>query len=307
MKSWLFEYINFLLFSHNCVVVPDLGAFVKNEEPAGYGESLMAPSMFLTFNQDIRHNDGILQAFYKEKEGVSYELALKQIKDAVAKIKFDLKQGHKVVCAKIGYLSLNENNTIYFEPNENYVYPDFIGLERVHLMPLALFEEEQPEKMRKKKPLGYIAAAVAAALFFITPSVDVRENSSEYRSQKADISLSLKNALLGTDSNLDKISVLSSDPVIASDEAVSLFQAQKTGLRTYYIIIGSETSKQRSKILHKRFLKDFSEVLILESSERYRFSVASFDDKQIAEDYLLNFRKEYPKYKNAWLLSKRNK
>lgn len=308
MEYQIADYINYLLFSHDCVIVPGFGGFILNREEAVYEDKrLTAPKLSITFNQELRHNDGILVTHCQTKENISYDAAYKKIKAAVAKINLDLKQGNRVVMGKVGVFYLNDNQAVSFEPNSAYIHPDYIGLSEVRLNPLAfMLEEDTP--LRKRSRWSYIAAAAVVALFFISPSLHIGEQNVSV-GQQADFSHLL---MTTSPANTVKDAEVPSETAaitstLVENVSVEMPQAQKTSLRTYYIVVASETSKRRTDILLNKIQKDFPNAVMLKSSERYRLYAASFDDKDTAEDYLQTFRKEYPKYKNAWLLSQRNR
>ncbi len=59
-------------------------------------------------------------------------------------------------------------------------------------------------------------------------------------------------------------------------------------------------------LLNKIKSTTFPTAAIVETTDRYRIYVSSFNDKIQAETFLDGFRKENPKYETAWLYSKRN-
>lgn len=308
MKPKFFNHIECLLFSHDCVIIPDFGAFIVNHEAAQYeGRELLPPKVAITFNQQVNHNDGLLATFCQQKDSISYESAHKAIKAFVSDIHTQLKQGNRVFCGKIGVLYLNENQLISFEPSRNYIHPDYIGLNKTGLFSLASLQEDYSSE-KKKSRLIYVAAAAAVALFFVSPSVNIGEQPEGNRNQQADFS-SLLTTTFVSKGSVSHISSEETEKFETKDASTRILmpQAQGTSLRTYYIVVASETSKKRTDILTNKIKKDFPDIALLESSGRYRLYAASFDDKQMAEDYLESFRKEHPKYKNSWLLSQRNK
>lgn len=206
---------------------------------------------------------------------------------------------------------MNENNLIAFEPAITYIHPEYIGLTKTTIIPLSFFEEEYTP--RKSNRFAYIAAAAIAALFFISPAININEHSTTSNKYKAGFSL-FKNT-----SGIPAKSISSEDlptSTMLNDAAkneisntkIIMPQAQGLNQRTYYIVVASETSKNGTKALLNKIQKDFPDASALEArSGRHRIYAASFDDKKMAESYLLSFRQDYPKYKDAWLLSQRNK
>lgn len=80
---------------------------------------------------------------------------------------------------------------------------------------------------------------------------------------------------------------------------------QNTNKPSYYVIIGSATSKgEADKVLSRLKSQGFSSSKLMPSNgQRYRIYVSSFQDKNEAERYLANFRKKNPKLADAWLFT----
>ena len=57
------KYIKDLLYRHECVILPNLGAFVARHTPSNIDESnsiIHPPSKIISFNAGIKENDGLL-------------------------------------------------------------------------------------------------------------------------------------------------------------------------------------------------------------------------------------------------------
>ena len=69
MKIPISNYINDLLFHHDCVVVSGLGAFILNSESAIVDEKgkIEPPKKIISFNRLINQNDGLLANYISEK------------------------------------------------------------------------------------------------------------------------------------------------------------------------------------------------------------------------------------------------
>jgi cell division septation protein DedD/nucleoid DNA-binding protein len=95
-------YIKELIKSHNRVIVPDLGAFLrKNDNPDQ-----------LYFNEFLRFNDGLLVDYLSEKEGVDKIEAAKRIKKLVADINKNLTEKQPVELKGIGTLYMDNTDKI---------------------------------------------------------------------------------------------------------------------------------------------------------------------------------------------------
>lgn len=143
--------------------------------------------------------------------------------------------------------------------------------------------------------MGGVAAASIALLLFITPSASIKDNNSP-TVQKADFISSVTSSLTETQV-----------PTEDNTAYPKLQEDITKPARSYYIVIGGEDTKSKAdQLLKKINNSDFPQADIVETSGRYRIYVASFSDKEQAEEFLKTFRTGNPKYETAWLFSKRN-
>lgn len=75
----------------------------------------------------------------------------------------------------------------------------------------------------------------------------------------------------------------------------------------FFVIIGSAGSNSEAQKALKTFKdKGYKDANIVNSGDRNRIYIASFDDKAQAEKYLASFRKSNPRLDDAWVFTKRN-
>ena len=80
----IIKYISELLCDHECVIVPEFGAFITKECPATLDyatQRLMPPSKELAFNGQLVTDDGLLIGYVAEKLGVTTTVAAKMVHD----------------------------------------------------------------------------------------------------------------------------------------------------------------------------------------------------------------------------------
>lgn len=128
MKN-LDTYIEDLLFKHQCVIIPEFGAFVSNRKAAELAadKSFSPPQKELTFNARLTYNDGLLAKHISEVERSSYEEAQGYIKSIVTTWKQELSLGKEVRLANIGKFTKGTDNNIIFTSlsKENYLTDSF--------------------------------------------------------------------------------------------------------------------------------------------------------------------------------------
>jgi len=311
MEKSFFKYIDYLLPIHNYIIIPDLGAFIMNMEDASILESgeIYPPLYIATFNSDITHNDGILSSYIIKNNNISYRDACNQIKEYVKTIKNKLKKGEVITCGGLGSLEMDSEGRIIFKPNENYKHPNFIGLSHTGIKRI---EDINRDFLKEKKYLslkyitGGIAAASVALLLFIAPSINIKNSDNNNAIQKADFLSTITHSLSDKKNESSTVNFPLAEVTINKDKESNNEVTGKPA-RIYYIIVGGEDSRNKANNLLEKFkTEDFPNANIVETSDRYRIYVASFYNKNEAESFLEDFRKEHPKYESAWLFSKRN-
>jgi hypothetical protein len=112
------QYIKELLYQHECVTVPNFGAFLTRTidvliQP---DSGLFSPTRKeVSFNHLLKSNDGILAQYMAQKESVSYEQALRKIEKEVIVWKQRLHTQH-LTFAGIGEMRLSPQKKINFSP-----------------------------------------------------------------------------------------------------------------------------------------------------------------------------------------------
>ena len=177
----LSKLVSELLVEHDCVTVPGLGSFLGNFKSAHYdleNEKFYPPSKQISFNSQIKANDGLLAKHISEKSNTEYDLSLKEIHQEVIKITLSLKK-QSVELKDIGELNLNKEGNIVFTPSlaKNFLKDSF-GLSPIYIKELSKEEgfnkkeiSFKPKVRSIKKSKFYQSAAVWACLIFGASSI----------------------------------------------------------------------------------------------------------------------------------------
>lgn len=176
----LATYISDLLYRYECVIVPEFGAFLTQQHTAAIDITtnvFLPPRKQVSFNEQLKQNDGLLANHIAVNENISYTQALDNINTYVAEIKAKLISGESVLLSNVGDLSLSYEGKLQFIPLEtvNYLTSAF-GLDQMHKAPVLreVYKEEAeaiedkapiafvPETRQKRSYLKYAAIAVVA-------------------------------------------------------------------------------------------------------------------------------------------------
>lgn len=126
------KHISDLLFRYQCVTVPGFGAFLTETVSAhvtGSASSFFPPKKVVSFNANVKNNDGLLANHVALQEKMSYELAVIKIGDVVNEWTYLLQNRNRVVLKNIGEISMNNEMNWVFEPANTVNYlTDSFGL-----------------------------------------------------------------------------------------------------------------------------------------------------------------------------------
>lgn len=127
------KHISDLLYTHDCVIVPELGGFVANYAPAKIHptqHTFTPPSKNIIFNKSLKNNDGLLANHIANAEKTTYPEALKYLQHFTSTTHTELKKGAKVTIDEVGTLFLDTERNIQFEPETTNYLLDAFGLSR---------------------------------------------------------------------------------------------------------------------------------------------------------------------------------
>ena len=145
----LSNYISNLLFDHDCVTVPGFGSFLGNYKSAQYDfkeRKFHPPSKQISFNSQIKDNDGLLAKNISKELDLPYDQAVKKIHQEVLTWTKKIIT-ETIVLKNIGELYLSKEDKITFIPSNelNHLKESF------GLSPIFVTELEDKKSLQSKK------------------------------------------------------------------------------------------------------------------------------------------------------------
>jgi len=173
-------HISQLLYRYQCVIVPGFGAFLSETQSAQLNESSNAfypPKKLISFNSQLRNNDGLLANHIAETEKISYSKAVDAIQSKVETWRNILEVSDRFSVKNIGEFSLNAEKKLVFIPfgQINYLTTSF-GLNsfvspsvkrEIYLKEAEAVEEKAPLIFTPEKRKNYTYLKYAA-LFILS-------------------------------------------------------------------------------------------------------------------------------------------
>lgn len=162
------RHIEYLLLSHDCVIVPGWGAMLCEYTPARVdddGHTIVPPSRGIIFNPGISHNDGMLASSVSRHDGMSYDAARRAIDDEVTTMRHQLKADGEVALGRLGLFTVDGGDTPVFTPGTaSVVNARYNALPRLQVTPVI-----ERARLEEDDANADIAAAAAPRRFLSAP------------------------------------------------------------------------------------------------------------------------------------------
>ncbi|MES2726883.1 MAG: hypothetical protein V4643_07260 [Bacteroidota bacterium] len=133
----IWSLVNSLLYNHNCVIVPNLGGFLAHQQSATIDPVSMVinpPTKTITFNAQLKLNDGLLATKVADYLKINYVDAIKIIETEVANFDHLLNYNGQIALSGLGVFTHNVDRNLVFTPekNTNFLLHSF-GLQPIRL------------------------------------------------------------------------------------------------------------------------------------------------------------------------------
>lgn len=154
------KHISALLYRYQCVSVPGFGAFLTETQPAQLNNdtyTFYPPKKLISFNANLKNNDGLLANHIALQEKISYDQAVANITQTVESWNKRLQNWETLILKNLGTIAHNIEGNIVFTPDTpvNYLAEAF-GLTNV-ISPAIKREELKAvaEKVEEMAPVVF--------------------------------------------------------------------------------------------------------------------------------------------------------
>lgn len=324
----LFSHIEYLLLTHECVIVPGVGAFIAivRQADIDYDKGIiLPPSRSVMFNQAISSDDGLLANSYVRKHNVSFEEARQIVTREAAQLKATLDSNTELTIGNLGTLKIGEEGNIIFTPRLDFKSANTsLGFNALNVskseeaaaevQPLTSCQatsdtdEEaiKPEadhtsyyQFRISKTFSRIAAAVMI-LAVITIAAILKPIPSDDREQRA--SVVPVEAIMHAQINKQEKAIPAADNAVCNKEPDSM--AEEEAIPSHYLIVATFSSPREAQTYISGHSSADCSMQAVESLKVTRVAIASSDDKEELRRKL-NTKEIQGKYPNAWIWSRK--
>lgn len=317
MMFSIIEHIEFLMTRHDCVVIPDWGAFIANYGVARYdeGNSVMErPQRIIGFNASLTHNDGLLVHSLMRREGMDYRQAMRFIDDSVASFRKQLMAKREVSVGRLGYFCRSKDHSVEFVPQGHATrYDQFFGLDNVNVKTVEVLEREAaiadvqptPDLFVPKqrglfvKKAVQLAASLAVLIGLgIMLSTPIIVDRSQQASFAPEVTAPKTQQVEMTVKQAEEIEVVEEE--VKQVEPKSAFARVGNEAGHYYMVIATVRNQYELNAFKKKYSTLVPYMKILNYKGMMCVYVARSDDYGT----LMNLRSELPKrLRDIWIYS----
>ena len=322
----LVKYTSKLIAQHNCVIIPELGAFLAHSIPASYNAEdgiFMPPHRTLGFNSQITIDDALLLSEYIDEQQFTYEEAGKALHKDVANLRYELSSKGTVRFGELGTFSMNVTGNITFDPAPNGIDDPYnFGFEPI-LIPLLSECDKNDIIIKRRSIKKYVSVAVAAMLtFFIFSPVgdSAYEPSLKAGFTAGETMLVAKEAVEEVATaelcEIEPVADTVTETIITKPQATepavevqaevvevpaTVEPAKIENGPTYSIIVASTPNAEKANLaIQELSAKMQAEYHVVEGGGRHRIAHSSYSSNSEANDALAQVKGTFP---DAWVLT----
>lgn len=305
-------HIEYLLRSHECVILPGIGAFLRTHKGATLCESgsIDAPRLQICFNSSIVSSDGLLCHSVARRAKITFEQASVLVSNAADECRNTLETYGELSVGRLGRLVMDDEQRISFMPYAipfSKIWTDFTPLHSEQTAAKTAVDETSVSESRNsdyyiihisRKAVRYaaiFAMCLLTATTLLLPSAS-RDNGSYLAVEKQYASVVPGVEKLGVCPNNTIAAHPEQKDTVKAEEPVSDVKAKK-----YYLIVATFTKESDcQKFIDAR--SDSEELAIINSGKVSRVYSTSSDDRDALVE-ILNSPSHKALYSQAWIWS----
>jgi hypothetical protein len=304
------QHISQLLYRHQCVTVPGFGAFLTEVQSAylyAPTHSFYPPKKVISFNSQLKNNDGLLANHIAESEKITYENAVHAIESEVVIWKTTLQGTGYFGLKNIGEIALNAENNLLFTPADSLNYlPEAFGLSSF-VSPRVLREELKKEvaALEEKAPILFTPesrklpvylkyAAIVVLALTATGSIGLKVYNDQIEQETLVVEMAVQKEV---QNSIQEATFFIQNPITPVSPPVSAEEL------SYHLVAGAFRSEENANIVLQNLITQGYQARRIEENKHGLFPVlygsyATYDEAKAAQAQIVNVNAE------AWILVK---
>jgi len=329
----LSQHIEFLLLTHNCVIVPQFGAFValsSNAQHVDNEDLFFPPKRIVRFNPDITEDDGLLVGVVQAVKRCTLSEAKRQVQSMILELRQQLLADGQVDFGSIGIFTQDEDGKVSFSTCQaGIMSPEHYGLDAFTMPKLTTIERRgQLAESHKRdaegfvdnkhivirinrRSLRYVAAAAAVLLICVLFSTPMSLQREKLLQQAALISTDhkkpVKVEVSSTEQPAPQASVEvkenAAEQVVEAQEATQETAEQEPVAAQYAIVLASDVSQKNAE----RYIADLQQrgyetAQIHDNGKIRRVVLAGYADETEAYNANVALHKASKEFASSWVM-----
>lgn len=316
------ESVQELLLTHNCVIIPQFGAFVSDYQTATITHTNISrfapPSKKLIFNNKLTYNDGLLLNYLANAFSLTFADASAHVQKFVWSIELCLKQSKTFQFGNLGSFTSPATGVIAFDPQtHDFLLTDSFGLDTFEFrilndIPVARAKRSfnlhdlarRAANSKIVKPVLYTLPLVIAA-GIVQPFVmeDIQSSSLDVLSPT--VKTAKRVEAKPVESVAEPVTVAQTETLI--DQHLAEINNQRSELAytepEYIIVVGSFKDEANAMQYMNKPIFNVVPAQLVFADSMYRIIVGKFTDRHAARVKLAELRTRNRELKDAWVYS----
>jgi len=315
MKKTIDTYISELLFLHDCVIIPEFGGFVGNNQSAVLNKNtntIYPPSKEILFNKNLKKNDGLLINHISNSEIISNENAKELVSDYVKNINEKIRKIRTFRIDKVGLISADlTGNILFLQDSFTNYNPNSFGLSSQSTKKVDKIEKKVEEIIKPistktgRKKVWRAAAILLPIIGLSFISITQEDKINEIYSQMANLnpfSVFENPKTISPKQEVEEIDATTAIEVIPIEIKQTEEKKEEIMEMKFSVIAGSFRSEKNAIRLVNQLQEENynAEIIGTNRNGLIRVCYENFDTKEKATSMLHNLKSEG---KSSWILS----
>lgn len=325
----LSRHIEYLLLDHDCVIYPQLGAFIAKYVPSRWVDEedlFLPPYRSISFNEMLKDGDDLFVSTLSKRYKITLDEARTLCADFLEFIHQELTANGSIDLGSIGILTQDpENGKISFSPCiAGVTSPELYGLDVCHLTPIKQEEriDETPAKNVKvtsvqaddknitirinRSIFNYVATIAASIVLFFSLTTPV-VNTEMADGQTAEMNLFIPNNLiplqLGETAEapqpVEESAAVEADSESASEQN-ELEEAHNKG--NFAIVLASAISQKNAERYVESLKSKGYNAEIQETKKLIRVIIPGFETREDVQVQIKKMKETSAEFSKIWTL-----
>lgn len=294
----MIEFIEALLYTHDCVIIPNFGGFVVNTQDFQWKEDeqmIYPKSKWVAFNERLKSDDGILATLWAKEKGLSQKHAFAAVHQFGQELSDQIKADKTFQFGNIGIFQIIQAERLQFEPNQSINFDlNQYGLIPVHVgevrkkpvlqeNPVVKSTMDQPiaepEVKKSRQNQFYTYLVLAFVLGGIATYYLTEPNSRYVNSSFSPLTIRIKKTKVPKAPVKMAVQVIERQENLIEKSTAEESIVESSGI---FLVVGSFKTESKASICQAELIsKGFENVQIIEKAKgetHYRVSLGEVSD-----------------------------